>query len=230
MKIYGLQKMTLLDYPGKVAATVFLGGCDFRCPFCHNYDLAIGAAKPVMDDDEFFAFLSKRKGLLDGVVFSGGEPCLQRELFRVIREVKAMGFLVKLDTNGYHPDLLERLLEAELLDYVAMDIKNNTYRYKKTVGLDFIDQSSLRQSISLIMKKAPDYEFRTTVVRELHDDTSFEIIKELISGAKNYYLQPFVPRESVPDKRLTSPLSEDMYRYKNIASEYAENVEIRGLE
>ncbi|MCR5452678.1 MAG: anaerobic ribonucleoside-triphosphate reductase activating protein [Lachnospiraceae bacterium] len=230
MKIYGLQKMTLLDYPQKVACTVFLGGCDFRCPFCHNFELVTGGASPVMDEEELFEFLEKRRGLLDGVVFTGGEPCLWSDLFNLIKRTKELGYLVKLDTNGYHPEPLEELLEAGLLDYVAMDIKNGIYRYKRTVGLDIIDSSKIKQSISLIMKKAPDYEFRTTVVREFHDEKSFELIGELIPGAKNYYLQAFTDRDTVPDRNLSSPTKEELEKYKKIASAYAKNVEIRGVE
>ena len=125
MKIHGLQKMTLLDYPSKVAATVFLGGCDFCCPFCHNYELIDGTAAPLMDDNELFSFLKKRKGLLDGVVITGGEPCLRSDLKNLIANIKAMGFLIKLDTNGNHPDVVRELLDEKLLDYIAMDVKNS---------------------------------------------------------------------------------------------------------
>ena len=135
MKLHGLQKMTLLDFPGHVACTVFLGECDFRCPFCHNYELADGTAKPVMEEEEFFTFLEKRNGLLDGVAITGGEPCLQKELPAFLRKIKSRGFLTKLDTNGTHPQLLRQILEEGLADYVAMDIKNSPARYAETAGL-----------------------------------------------------------------------------------------------
>lgn len=137
MKIHGLQKMTLLDYPGYVACTVFLGGCDFRCPYCHNFELACGAARPVMDDSELFAFLKKRRGLLDGVAITGGEPCLHKDLPDLLREIRALGFRTKLDTNGYHPGMLRRVLEEGLVDYVAMDIKNSPAKYAETSGFRY---------------------------------------------------------------------------------------------
>ena len=139
MKLHGLQKMTLLDFPGHVACTVFLGGCDFRCPFCHNYELADGTAKPVMEEEEFFAFLEKRQGLLDGVAVTGGEPCLHKELPAFLQKIKSRGFLTKLDTNGTHPQLLRQILEEGLADYVAMDIKNSPARYAETAGLRFTE-------------------------------------------------------------------------------------------
>ena len=135
MKIHGLQKMTLLDYPGHVACTVFLGGCDLRCPYCHNYELATGAVEPVMEEEEFFAFLKKRTGLLDGVAITGGEPCLHRDLPAFMRRIREMGFSVKLDTNGTHPAVLREILDERLADYVAMDIKNSPVKYALTAGL-----------------------------------------------------------------------------------------------
>ena len=137
MKIHGLQKMTLLDYPGYVACTVFLGGCDFRCPYCHNFELACGAAQPVMDDEELFAFLKKRKGLLDGVAITGGEPCLHKDLPELLRGIRALGFRTKLDTNGYHPEMLRHVLDEGLVDYVAMDIKNSPAKYAETAGFRY---------------------------------------------------------------------------------------------
>ena len=135
MRIHGLQKMTLLDFPGRVACTVFLGGCDFRCPFCHNYELVDGSAPAIMDDGALFAFLEKRQGLLDGVAVTGGEPCLRRDLPELLERIKAMGFAVKLDTNGTHPEMLRSLIDRRLVDYVAMDVKNSPEHYDRTVGL-----------------------------------------------------------------------------------------------
>ena len=131
MKIHGLQKMTLLDFPGRVACTVFLGGCDFRCPFCHNFELADGSASPVMDEEELLQFLRKRQGLLDGVAFTGGEPCLHKDLPALMRRIRELGFAVKLDTNGYHPALLREILDEGLIDYAAMDIKNTPEKYRQ---------------------------------------------------------------------------------------------------
>jgi pyruvate formate lyase activating enzyme len=159
MKIHGLQKMTLLDFPGHVACTVFLGGCDFRCPFCHNYELIDGTAKPVMDDSELISFIESRKGLLDGVAITGGEPCLHPDLIELIEKIRAAGYPVKLDTNGYHPEMLREILGRGLVEYVAMDIKNSPSLYAETCGVNNINIENIKKSISIIMKKAPDYEF-----------------------------------------------------------------------
>ena len=142
--------MTLLDFPGRVACTVFLGGCDFRCPYCHNFELVTGEAKPLMDDEELFAFLEKRHGLLDGVAITGGEPCMNPGLPDLLRRIREMGFMTKLDTNGYHPEVLEKILEEGLVDYVAMDIKNSPEKYAETVGLvSDIQNAGLRKKCLL---------------------------------------------------------------------------------
>ena len=172
MNIHGLQKMTLLDFPGHVACTVFLAGCDFRCPWCHNAELIDGTAEPVMDDAELLRFLKKRQGLLDGVAITGGEPLL-RDLTPLLEEIKALGYPVKLDTNGTHPERLRGLIEAKLVDYVAMDIKNSPARYAETAGLAQLDLAPIRASIDLLRSATPDYEFRTTVVAELHAAEDF---------------------------------------------------------
>ena len=152
MKIAGLQKMTLLDYPGHVACTVFLNGCDWRCPFCHNYELAEGKSPAVMDDTELLAFLAKRTGLLDGVAITGGEPCLYKELPDLFRRIRALGYGIKLDTNGLHPELLRELLDENLVDYVAMDIKNSPAKYAVTAGVEAVDLEKVRESIGLLME------------------------------------------------------------------------------
>ena len=211
MKLYGLQKMTLLDFPGRVACTVFLGGCDFRCPWCHNYELAVGSAEPVMDEEEFFAFLKKREGLLEGVAVTGGEPCLSKELPAFLRKIREMGFLTKLDTNGAHPELLEQILREGLADYVAMDIKNSPGKYLLTAGLTGSEAQQeallgrVRRSIRLIMELAPDYEFRTTVIRQFHEEQDFAEIGEMIRGARRYFLQSFTDRDTVPYGGLSAP-------------------------
>ena len=184
MKIHGLQKMTLLDFPGRVACTVFTGMCDFRCPFCHNYELVDGSAPAVMEEEELFSCLKKRQGLLDGVAVTGGEPCLHRDLPDFLSRIRDLGFAVKLDTNGNHPEILRQVLERDLADYVAMDIKNSPKKYALTAGLKSLDLSGIRESISLLMESGKDYEFRTTVVRELHESEDFEEIGSLIRGAR----------------------------------------------
>ena len=229
MKIYGLQKMTLLDYPGHVACTVFLGQCDFRCPFCHNFELVDGSAPEVMEEDELFSFLQKRKGLLDGVAITGGEPCLHKDLPEFLRKIRAMGYPVKLDTNGNHPEILRAVLTEGLADYVAMDIKNSPEKYAATIGLPVFDLAKVSKSIRLIMEMAPDYEFRTTVVKEFHEAADFEKIGELIFRAKRYFLQCFTDRESVPFGNLSAPSKEEMEAFREVAARYVQEAQVRGM-
>lgn len=229
MDIHGLQKMTLLDFPGRVACTVFLGGCDLRCPFCHNAELIDGTAKPVMDSAELLEFLRKRKGLLDGVAVTGGEPLL-RDLTGLFSEIKALGYPVKLDTNGFHPDRLRALLEARLVDYVAVDIKNSPERYAETVGLPSVDLAPLYDTVALLLGCETEYEFRTTVVDELHDRESFRAIGELIRGAARYYLQPFTDRDTVIFSGLHAPSATALETYAGTVKPFVSNVSIRGLQ
>ena len=230
MKIQGLQKMTLLDFPGKVACTVFLGGCDFRCPFCHNFELACGPAPEAVTEEEFFAFLGKRRGLLDGVAITGGEPCLRRDLPQFAERIREAGFAVKLDTNGNHPQMLARLVEGGLVDYVAMDVKNAPSKYAETIGLPAIDLAPINESIALLLKGDVPYEFRTTVVREFHEAGDFEEIGAWIHGAERYFLQPFADRDTVPDRRLSAPDPDKLHRYREIAGRHVKLAEIRGLD
>ena len=224
--------MTLLDFPGHVACTVFLGGCDLRCPFCHNYELATGKVPPVMEEEELFAFLSKRKGLLDGVAVTGGEPCLHRDLPELLTRIRELGFAVKLDTNGTHPDMLREILERGLADYVAMDIKNSPGKYAFTAGMaaepDFV--SAVRESVRILMESGTDYEFRTTVVDELHEVQDFEEIGRWIRGAKRYFLQCFTDRDTVPYGGLSAPSKAKMEACAAIAKRYIADVQIRGME
>ena len=229
MLIHGLQKMTLLDYPEHVACTVFLSGCDFRCPYCHNFELVDGSASPIMSEDEFFGFLDKRHGLLDGVAITGGEPLMRPDLASFIKKIREMGYLIKLDTNGYHPDRLKELLEENLLDYIAMDIKNSLEKYPTTIGLSDINISLIKDSISLIMGSGVDYEFRTTVIKEFHEKDDFEKIGTTICGAKRYFLQQFVERDTVPDCSLSAPSAEEMELFLQTARIHVKNAQIRGL-
>ncbi len=229
MKIHGLQKMTLLDYPGRVACTVFLGGCDMRCPFCHNAELLDGSAQPVMDEEELLAFLKKRRGLLDGVAITGGEPMLRQDLPELAARIRELGYPVKVDTNGLHPDRLRSMLERDLVQYVAMDIKNSPERYAETCGLPEVDLGRVRESIALLTEDRADYEFRTTVVREFHDEESFRGIGQMIAGAKRYYLQMFTDRDTVPFEGLHAPTEEEMRRYAEIVRNTVSSVELRGV-
>lgn len=191
MIIKGLQKTTLLDFPGKVACTVFTGGCNFRCPFCHNASLVLRAGEvDEISEEEFFSYISKRKGILDGVCITGGEPLLSVGIEDFIKKIKSLGLAVKLDTNGTFPEKLNALLDQNLLDYVAMDIKNSKEKYAITAGTkDY--PVAIEESIRLIIEKAPDYEFRTTVVSELHSPQDIVNIAQWIKDAKHYYLQSY---------------------------------------
>jgi len=230
MKIHGLQKMTLLDFPGRVACTVFLGGCDFRCPFCHNFELVDGSAPPIMDDTELLDFLKKRQGLLDGVAFTGGEPCLHPGLPDLMGKIRDLGFAVKLDTNGYHPEMLSRLMDSGLVDYVAMDIKNSPAKYALTAGLETLDLSPIYECIRLLKEGLTDFEFRTTVVEEFHESEDFSQMGEMIRGAERYFLQKFTDRDSVPFGNLHAPTDERMREYLKIAREYVPEAALRGVE
>ena len=199
MRIGGLQKLTLLDYPGKVACTVFLSGCDLRCPYCHNPGLVLpeqseGSEIP---EAEVLSFLERRKGKLDGVCITGGEPTLQPELPGFLEKLRRLGYAVKLDTNGSRPDVLRTMVEAGLVDYAAMDIKNARAKYASTCGLDKLDIGKIEQSAAFLMEGRIPYEFRTTVVRELHGFSDFEAIGRWLDGARAYYLQSYVDSEDV---------------------------------
>lgn len=228
MKIHGLQKMTLLDYPGKVACTVFLGGCDFRCPYCHNAELWNGLCPPLMEEEELLAFLQKRRGLLDGVAVTGGEPLLQKELPALLARIRAMGFSIKLDTNGTHPERLRTLMEEGLVDYVAMDIKNSQEKYAKTVGLPQLNLAPVKESVSLLLEGRVPYEFRTTVCRELHKDADILSIAQWIQGASAYYIQPFTDRDTVPCHTLHAPEKTALKGFISIAAPYVSLVSLRG--
>ena len=245
MIIQGIQKMTLLDFPGHVACTLFLSGCDFRCPFCHNYELVEGTGAafdgaelktpPAMSHEEFFKFLQTRKGLLDGVAITDGEPCLRRDLPEFIAEIKDAGFLVKLDTNGNHPDMLRNLVRQRLIDYVAMDIKNSPEKYAKTVGLEALDLDSIMESIDILINgvgadsRIP-YEFRTTVISQFHEEEDFLKIGEMIQGAEKYFLQPFVDRDMVPDHSLSAPPIVVLQKYRELVSRFVSEAQIRGID
>lgn len=239
MKIHGLQKMTLLDFPGHVACTVFLGGCDLRCPYCHNYELATGQVPPVMEEEELFAFLRKRTGLLDGVAITGGEPCLHPDLPEFIARIRELGFPVKLDTNGTHPAVLKEVLDRGLVEYVAMDIKNSPLRYAATAGVEeqqvsadrpapFVEK--IRESSRILMESGIDYEFRTTVVNELHEPEDFEEIGKWIAGARRYFLQSFTDRDTVPFGGLSAPSKEKLEACAERVRKYVKNVNIRGVD
>lgn len=235
MRIAGLQKMTLLDYPGKVACTVFLQGCNFRCPFCHNRDLLDHEGPYSVDEEEFWAFLRKRRGLLDGVCVTGGEPTVQKDLPDFLKKIKDLGYSVKLDTNGFCPDVLEQVVTDGLVDYVAMDIKNCPDRYAETVGLPHLDLTGIEESISFLTEERVGYEFRTTAVAEYHDEKAFvEIAQWLQKISKNtpkaYFIQQFTGRDSVLQEGLTAPEKEKLMLFLDTVAPFVHRAEIRGVE
>lgn len=229
MDIHGLQKLTLLDFPGRVACTVFLAGCDFRCPFCHNSDLVLGGMAPLMDEAALLSFLEKRKGLLDGVAVTGGEPLLRPDLPALLRTIRSMGYAVKLDTNGGHPTALRAVVDEGLVDYVAMDIKSSPAGYPRAVGLPDFDLAPVKESAAFLMSGAVDYEFRTTAVAELHTDADFTAIGQWLEGAKRYFIQCFVPRDSVIQQGLHAPTAAQLARWADIVRPFIPTVELRGV-
>ena len=249
MLILGLNKTNLLDYPEHVAATIFTGGCNFRCPFCQNGDLVLNPGQqPVISEEEVLAVLRKRQGILQGVCITGGEPTLQKDLKDFIIKVKDLGYLVKLDTNGYRPEVLKELLAEERLDYVAMDVKASLENYAKVAGCPGMDLERIRESIALLKGSSIPYEFRTTVVKGLHTFKEFEEIGKLLEGSRAYYLRAFRESERVLGLRMDAesgkllsaeekpaPVMEafsakEMERMAEIARKFIDKVEIRGIE
>ena len=230
MRILGLQKLSLVDFPGKVAATVFTGGCNFRCPFCHNAPLVLpGRGTSALDAGGVLDFLASRRGLLDGVVLSGGEPLLQPDAADFLAEVKAMGFAVKLDTNGCHPDALADILDRRLADYVAMDIKNSLEKYPWTVGVPGFDTAPVERSARLLMEGPADYEFRTTLVRPFHEVGDMETIGRWLRGARRYYLQAFVDSGDLVGGGCAPFTPEEMEGFLQAARPFFQSVALRGL-
>lgn len=229
MLIKGFQKTTLLDYPSKVAATVFTGGCNFRCPFCHNASL-VTHIDPENDisEAELLDYLKKRKGILDGICITGGEPTLQSDLADFCKKVKEIGLLIKLDTNGTRPDLLKSLIDGGLIDYVAMDIKNSKEAYALTCGISEFPQG-VEKSVEILMNANIPYEFRTTVVKEFHTKESIEALCKWIKGAKKYYLQSFTDSGDLIFDGLSSCTAEEMEELLVIARKYIPEAELRGV-
>ena len=227
MLIKGLQKVTLLDYPGQVACTIFTGGCNMRCPFCQNASLVIHIDEERLEEKEFFSFLKSRIGKLDAVCISGGEPCLQKDLKEFIQKIKEMGFLVKLDTNGCFPEMLSSLLQNHLLDYVAMDIKNQKEKYDLTSGIH-ADLDKIEESIHLLQNSGIPHEFRTTVVLEFHEPNDIVKIAQWVNPSK-LYLQQFRDSEDVIQDGLHAYSEEEMQKLKENALKENEHVYLRGL-
>lgn len=232
MRIVGLMKTTLLDYPGKVASTLFTGGCNFRCPYCHNGDLVLSHnTMDAYSEEEIFKHLNKRKNTLDGVCITGGEPTLQTELPSFIRKVKSLDLLIKLDTNGTNPAMLKSLLEEGLLDYVAMDIKHSKEKYNEVACMDNLNLESVEESVNLLMNSGIEYEFRTTVTRELHKKEDFHNIGNWINGAKAYFLQPYKESEQVINKVFSTYSADEFNEILSILNNYnIDNIKVRALD
>ena len=232
--IAGLQKLTLLDFPGRVACTVFLAGCNYRCPFCHNAELFGGKPEEIMSTDKFFDFLRARTGLLEGVCVSGGEPTLTPGLPEFLKSIKALGFAVKLDTNGSRPEILRQLLEENLVDYVAMDVKNSPAMYGPTAGVESLEIAPVEESLRLLLEGDTPYELRTTLVQQLHDDASIEEMGRWLAGLvpgvlpKKLFLQRFVDRDTVAFAGLCAPEENAVSRFVDILTPYVEKIAVRG--
>ncbi len=231
MKINGLLKLTLLDYPGKTACTVFTHGCNLRCSFCHNASLVCREdAGSEIPEQEITDFLGKRKKLLDGVCVSGGEPLLQPDIENFLYKIKSEGFLVKLDTNGTFPGKLKQLVSQKLIDYVAMDIKNAPEYYPQTACVEGLDIASIKESVEFLLSDAVDYEFRTTLVKGIHTADSIDKAARFISGAKRYYLQSFVDSgDLIHGKGLSAFTPEEMQEFLKIVTTHVKSAALRGV-
>lgn len=231
MNIQGLQKLTLLDYPGRVACTVFLAGCNFRCPFCHNASL-VTHIRPEnqISVEEVLAFLEKRRGILEGVCITGGEPLLAPELERFMERLKEMGYLIKLDTNGSNVNRLEYLVKKGLIDYVAMDIKNVPQKYGMTIGIEDYNPENVLKSVRYLMSDPVQYEFRTTVVREFHKRDDFEGLGRWLQGAKRYYLQSFADSGDVIQPGLRAYTKDILEQALEIVRKYIPSAQLRGVD
>ncbi len=232
MIICGLQKTTLLDYPGHIAASVFLGGCNFRCPFCHNGDVVFfSSQKPEtgsIAEEELFSFLQKRRGILEGVCITGGEPTVHPELEAFIRRIRELGFLIKLDTNGYRPEVLRQLLSARLLDYIAMDIKTSPGRYAQAAGIQ-VDMEQIRLSVRLIRDSGIPYEFRTTAAREFQTAEDFLEIGQWLSGCAAYFLQSYRDCETLSGRHFHPYTRQEMEAFLQIVRKWIPSAALRGI-
>lgn len=224
----GLEKLSLVDYDGKLACTLFTESCNFRCPFCHNKNLAESTHNIEIPFNEILSFLKTRINKLEGVVITGGEPTLMNDLIKKIYEIKKLGFLVKLDTNGYKPDVLQYLIENKLIDYIAMDIKNSLDKYCLTTGVSNIKIDNILRSIELIKESGIDYEFRTTLVKEFHNVNDIKEISKLLKGAKKYFLQKYVSNDNCINKNLNKIDKEEAECFIELLKDNISFVSLRG--
>ena len=230
-KFMGIEKLSLVDYEGKLACTLFTNGCNFKCPFCHNSSLVINYDNNnYIEDEEIYSYLEKRKKQIDAVVITGGEPTLMPNLIEHITKIKQLGYLVKLDTNGTNPDLIKKLLDLNLIDYIAMDIKNSYDKYDVTTGIKNISLDNIKQSINLILNCNIDYEFRTTLVKEFHNEEDIKEIALMIKGAKKYFLQCFIDKGTCIKNDLHEVSKEETLKFKQILEQTISYVSLRGYE
>ncbi len=230
MKISGWQKVTLLDYPEKVACTIFTNGCNFRCPFCHNPELVIRTNEaPVIPEEEVLEFLRERQGKLDGVCITGGEPLVHQDIAQFMRQIKELGFLIKLDTNGSFPERLKALAKEKLIDYVAIDIKNSKEKYAQTIGVKNFNIKPVEESVEFLMKGELPYEFRTTLVKEFHTLVDMEKIATWIGGARAYFLQNFVDSGDLIGENLHGLSRDEMWKFYHHIKDSFSLIELRGI-
>ena len=230
MQIHGIQKLTLLDFPGHTACTVFTGACNFRCPFCHNASLVLNPAQqPLVPEKDVLAYLAGRKGLLDGVCITGGEPTLQEDLLEFMGKVKALDLAVKLDTNGWDPETLALIVENGFADYVAMDVKSSRERYAEACGLKQFDTAQVEESVKLLKKGLVPYEFRTTVVRELHDAAVMEDVGKWLGDVPRYFLQNFKDSGDLLTQCCTGCSPAEMQALLAVVRQYIPAAELRGV-
>lgn len=229
MKILGLEKFSMVDFGDKISCTVFTGGCNMRCPFCHNGALVTDISDDLIDEGEILDYLKKRKGLVDAVCVTGGESTLQPDLPQFLQKVRDLGgYIIKVDSNGLRPEVLSRIIDDGLVDYVAMDIKNSPQKYAATVGLRSVDMAKIDESIRLIMSKAKDYEFRTTVIKEFHTEEDMRAIADWIDGAKKYVLQKYVDSEGCLSHGFTAVDKDDAQNFLKAFDGKVKNLSLRG--
>ncbi len=230
MKISGLQKLTLLDYPGHTACTVFTSACNFRCPFCHNASLVECRDVEEIPEEEFFAFLAKRHGILEGVAITGGEPTLQPDLLDFIKKIRDDGFKVKLDSNGYLPDVLDEILSTGLVNYVAMDIKSSPENYARAAGLDKINVEKIERSVDVIKRSGVEYEFRTTAVKGIHSPSDFLSIGKWLGDVPAYFIQKFTDSGDVLNEGYEAFSDEEMTSLLAMARIHIKSAALRGVD
>ena len=240
MQIHGFNKLTLLDYPGHIACTVFTGHCNMRCPFCQNASLVLfPETQPAIPEEEFFSFLKKRHGILEGVCVTGGEPTLSTDLPDFLAKIHELGYLIKLDTNGTNPAILTQLITDKLVDYIAMDIKSSLSGYPAAVGIPGFSTAAIEESVALLLQNTVPYEFRTTVVRELHSKQEFLDIANWIKGARAYYLQTFQDSGELisrfcpgtaPTPILTGYTKKELEDFVALLAPYVQTIGLRGID